>query len=156
VVTLIRHDLEFILDQIRIAEAHTAGTPLTDLIASPLLPDGLRTVDGSLNNIVPVREQWGASGEPFARLTTPLWNNEGDDAITFGAGTPRASTYTNTDYGTTGAPAPNGLGGGTVVDADPRIISNLIVDQTLDNPAAIAVALRMSDAPPQIFRARFR
>ena len=28
-----------------------------------------------------------------------------------------------------------------MIDADPRIISNLIVDQTLDNPAAIATAL---------------
>ena len=30
--------------------------------------------------------------------------------------------------------------GGDVVDADPRIISNLIVDQTSNNPAAVAVA----------------
>jgi hypothetical protein len=28
VVTLIRSDLEFILDQIKIAEAHASGTPL--------------------------------------------------------------------------------------------------------------------------------
>ncbi|HUH49601.1 MAG TPA: peroxidase family protein, partial [Mycoplana sp.] len=40
-------------------------------------------------------------------------------------------TLTNTDYG-----AP-----GDVADADPRLISNLIVDQTLDNPAAIIAAL---------------
>ena len=144
-VKLIRHDLEFILEQIRIAEAHSAGTPLTDLVDSPLLPFGLRTVDGSLNNIVEGREQWGASGEPFLRLTTPVWTNEGDDSISFGGG---AVTLSNTDYGSTGAPGPSGLGGGTVVDADPRIISNLIVDQTLDNPAAIAVALRMSENPP--------
>ena len=29
---------------------------------------------------------------------------------------------------------------GTVVDADPRTISNLIADQTLNNPAAISAA----------------
>src|SRR5262249_54470098 len=37
---------------------------------------------------------------------------------------------TNTNYG-----AP-----GNVVDADPRIITNLIVDQTSSNPAAVAIA----------------
>ena len=31
--------------------------------------------------------------------------------------------------------------GGSVVDADPRTISNLIADQTLNNPAAISAAL---------------
>jgi hypothetical protein len=39
----------------------------------------------------------------------------------------------------------NNYGGpGSVVDADPRTISNLIVDQTLDNPAAIYAALSYS------------
>ena len=50
--------------------------------------------------------------------------------------------YTNNDYGNAG-PLPvtvPGAGSGTVIDADPRIISNLIVDQTLDNPAAICRA----------------
>ncbi|WP_304363992.1 peroxidase family protein [Paracoccus albicereus] len=138
-VTLIRHDLEFILEQIKIAEAHSAGTPLTDLVDSPLFPYGLRTVDGSMNNLVEGREQWGAAGEPFARLTTPVWKNEGDDAITFGTGTPGETTFSNNDYAS----------GGTVVDADPRLISNLVVDQTLDNPAAIAVALRLAGTPPE-------
>ena len=43
----------------------------------------------------------------------------------------RASGRLQHDYG-----AP-----GTVVDADPRIISNLIVDMSVDNPAAIAAYL---------------
>jgi hypothetical protein len=30
-VELVRHDLEFILRQIKIAEAHAAGTPLTEI-----------------------------------------------------------------------------------------------------------------------------
>src|SRR5690606_21998148 len=67
---------------------------------------------------------------------------ENDDSITFGAGTPGETEFDNNDYASSGAPGPDGLGGGTVVDADPRIISNLIVDQTLENPATIAAAVR--------------
>ncbi|MBL0936738.1 MAG: heme peroxidase, partial [Rhizobiaceae bacterium] len=156
-VTLVRHDLEFILKQIKIAEAHSdaieqlhgqgvvgeIGDELRELVESPLLPDGLRTVDGSFNNLVPGREKWGASGEPFPRLTSPNWVNESDDQITFGQGSQGEVTFTDGNYGEHGAPfGPGGLGGGTLVDADPRIISNLIVDQTLANPAVIAAALR--------------
>ncbi|MDR5652257.1 peroxidase family protein [Ruixingdingia sedimenti] len=140
-VTLIRHDLEFILNQIRIAEAHAAGTPLTDLVESPLLPYGLRTVDGSFNNLVDGRDPWGASHEPFLRLTDPYWRDEDDDSLTFG--TPADPVVLdNNDY-TPGAPTTPGFDPGTVVDADPRTISNLVVDQTLNNPAAIAAALRL-------------
>lgn len=54
-VTLNRNDLSHILAQIRIAEEHTRlinegtdpGAALAGLAASPLLPFGLRTVDGS-------------------------------------------------------------------------------------------------------------
>ncbi len=161
-VKLNTHDLSFILDQIRIAEAHNAliagftpddyaeddpvGDALRTLVDSPLLPHGLRTVDGSYNNLVPGREQWGMSGEPFPRLTDEHWVSESDDSISFGNG---AVTLTDGNYGEHGAPTdPFGLGGGTLVDADPRIISNLIVDQTLDNPAAIAAALRYAGHDP--------
>ena len=53
------------------------------------------------------------------------------------------SWYSNNDYANAGTRTGSqpGAGSGTVIDADPRIISNLIVDQTLDNPAAIAAAL---------------
>ncbi len=156
-VKLIQHDLEFILKQIEIAEKHSEaiaaveggdsvdqiGDALRDLVDSPLLPTGLRTVDGSYNNLVPGREQWGASGEPFPQLTQPNWVNESDDSIIFGAGSPGQITFTDGNYGEHGLPTdPFGLNNGTLVDADPRIISNLIVDQTLSNPAAIAAALR--------------
>ena len=139
--TVNQHDLQFILAQIKIAEAHANGTPLTDLVDSPLLPLGLRTVDGSYNNIVPGREQWGASGEPFPRLTTPNWV-DGSGSISFGNG---AITVDQNDYtpGADGGETPHvSIQPGTVVDASPRIISNLIVDQTLSNPAVIAAALR--------------
>lgn len=132
-VTLVRNDLEFILKQIEIAEQHAAGTPLTDLVDSPLLPAGLRTVDGSLNNILPGREQWGASGEPFISLVDPNFIH-GEGSITFGAGTPGATTISNSNYGTNGAT-------NNLADAQPRMISYLIVDQTLNNPAAIITGL---------------
>ena len=159
-VALVRHDLEFILRQIKIAEAHSAGTPLTEIrvdldgnvttdpnaapaIPAPLSPYGLRTVDGSYNNLVAGREEWGAADTQFVRITAPVYRNEADDSITFGAGSPGQVTLTDGNYGEMGAPPPasHGLGGGTVVDADPRIISNLIVDQTLENPAAVYAAL---------------
>lgn len=157
-VTLIKHDLEFILKQIEIAEAHNAliagltpqdfadgdpiGEALRTLVDSPLLPAGLRTVDGSYNNLVPGREKWGASGEPFRPLSQPNWVNENDDTLVFG--TPANPMVLNNNNYTPGAPGTPGFGSGTVVDADPRLISNLIVDQTLANPAAVAAALRLA------------
>ncbi|WP_052003231.1 peroxidase family protein [Microvirga sp. BSC39] len=171
-VNLVKHDLEFMLKQIKIAEAHSNGTPLNQIrldengnvitdrafylntapadlaalplaIPSPLSPYGLRTVDGSWNNIVEGRNEWGAADAEFLRITKPYWRNENDgDSITFGQGSTRAVTFADGNYGEMGLPSDSsGLGGGTLVDADPRIISNLIVDQTLDNPAAIYAAL---------------
>ena len=95
-------DLAFILRQIKIAEAHAKAPPsrkfpecrrevITDpsqyhpetgaflgdpalqrLIPDPHVPNGLRTVDGTYNNLtVPGREKWGASGEPMPRLFDP-------------------------------------------------------------------------------------
>src|SRR5687767_3233733 len=58
-VTYIKSDLEFILDQIRIAEAHADGTPLIDLVPNVQVPFGLRTVDGSFNNLVTGQEAFG-------------------------------------------------------------------------------------------------
>jgi hypothetical protein len=78
-VKLNQHDLEFILKQIKIAEAHVAGTPLTQLIDQPHLPYGLRTVDGTYNNLIPGRETWGASDQPMPRMFDPRWSNENDE-----------------------------------------------------------------------------
>lgn len=142
-VSLFKHDLDFILKQIKIAEAHAAGTPLNEIrvnaqgnvvttggtlaISNPLTPYGLRTVNGSFNNLTENRDQWGAADQPFTRVTLPYWRDEDDDAMPF----PGYVPGDNNDYGQTGS----------VVDADPRIISNLIVDQTLGNPAAIYAGL---------------
>ncbi|WP_198374401.1 peroxidase family protein [Neoroseomonas rubea] len=155
-VTLVKHDLEFILRQIKIAEAHAAGTALTDIrvdaagnvvgatdpgalaISNTLLPYGLRTVDGSYNNLNPGRELWGASNQPFINVLTTQYRNDLDgDSITFGAGTPGAVTLNNGNYDPNSNPSPRD----TVVDADPRIISNLVIDQTIENPAAVSAGL---------------
>jgi Ca2+-binding RTX toxin-like protein len=153
-VQLIKHDLEFILKQIKIAEAHAAGGDLAALVAgyngndgltqAHLLPYGLRTVDGSYNNLLPGREKWGASDQSFPGLFDPTYMNDADgDRYDFNPLPNMETWYNNNDYGNAGTRSGSlpGPGSGTVIDADPRIISNLIVDQTLDNPAAIAAAL---------------
>ena len=165
-VALNKHDLEFILKQIRIAEAHANGTPLTEIrldaagrvitdrawyvsaafdpslplaIPDAKTPFGLRTVDGSYNNIVPGREHWGAADQPMPRLLRSNFINEGDDSMPLGGG----QTVTNNNYGVIGAPTPGVNGGhsGNVADADPRLISNLVADMSFTNPAAIVAAL---------------
>lgn len=148
-------DLDFILRQIKISEAHAAGTALTDIyvdaagnvvpqgtpgavqaISDPHLPFGVRTVDGTYNNIVPGRETWGAADQVMPRYLSPSFRDDGDgDTMNLGPG----GTVTNTDYAVIGAPgAGNGGHSGNVADADPRIISNLVVDMSVNNPAAVA------------------
>src|SRR5690349_21959714 len=72
-VTFNSSDLLFILDQIQIAEQNAAGTPLIDLLANVTLPFGLRTVDGSLNNLVPTQSDFGAADNTFPRLADPTF-----------------------------------------------------------------------------------
>ena len=131
-------DLTYILQQIKIAEHHAANTTSAtglcgalvgngpNQIGTPLLSLGLRTVDGSCNNLIPNQETFGASDQPFRRLTTPNFNRPADPIST---GFPGAGTITNYNQTT-----------GFVFDSQPRMISNLIVDQTSTNPAAIHVA----------------
>ncbi len=79
---LIETDLEHILKQIQIAEAHAAGGNL--LCASPTdttgkcvpdasLPLGLRTVDGSFNNLL--EPTYGAADQPFPRKLPTYWRD---------------------------------------------------------------------------------
>ncbi len=103
-------DLEFILKQIFIAEAHADGAILSDLLPNSQVPYGLRTVDGSFNNLVAGQSEFGAADNSFLRLLDPQ--------------------YLNAAY----------AGTGPVTDPQPRIISNLIVDQTANNPAAVAAS----------------
>jgi Ca2+-binding RTX toxin-like protein len=125
----IRSDLEFILEQILIAEAHAAGADLSTLIPNSFLPLGLRTVDGSFNNLVPGQSHFGAADENFLRLLDPNFINENDEAAFAGV--------TNTDYAKLNAA---GTATVSVVDSDPRIISNLIADQTGRNPVIYEMA----------------
>lgn len=150
-----QHDLEFILRQIKIAEAnsiaHSAGdakaltniwvdelgnvvdqaTPGATLaISAEHVPYGLRTVDGSFNNLGAGRENWGAVDQPFLDLLGDEWRVSDGDTFQI-----RTGQNSFTTIG--GAYTPTGA----VADADPRLISNLIVDQTLSNPAAIYTAL---------------
>ena len=138
-VHFIRSDLQFILDQIRIAERHAAGEDLADILPNSRLALGLRTVDGSFNNLVPGQTDFGAADQPFPSLLDQMFRND-NDGDSFDPDGPfgPSPTLTNNNYA-----AVNGTGTKTIsiVDADPRIISNLVVDQTPNNPAAIAAAL---------------
>src|SRR5262245_36099855 len=113
--SFIKSDLEFILQQIFFAERHAAGESLASMLPNPEVAFGLRTVDGTFNNIVLGRSEFGAADTIFPRLTDPVFR-------TAEAGT----TYLQTS--------------GLVIDSQPRTISNLIVDMTATNPAAVAVA----------------
>ncbi len=149
--TVTSSDLSHILRQIKIAETHIAknnqpgwlvgpdGQPNTaddrgicealvgtgpNQIATPLVADGLRTVDGSCNNLIKGQEKFGASGEIFPRLTTPIFKDA--ENVPPGFGPPGPTSYQQTK--------------GLVFDSQPRLISNLIVDQTSTNPAAVSAA----------------
>ncbi|MET1042798.1 MAG: peroxidase family protein [Microbacteriaceae bacterium] len=102
----------------------------------PALPFGIRTVDGSFNNLREGQEHFGAADRPFPRLTEPVWS-DADPAVVGGPPNPPGSTDMCA-AGTTcyGMSAP----GSFVYDSDPRTISNLIVDQTVNNPAAVNAA----------------
>ncbi len=165
-------DLSFILRQIKISEAHSSGTALTDIwvdangnvvpantpgavpaLSDPHVPYGLRTVDGTLNNLVEGRETWGASDQPMPRLFDPNWRNDADGDM-MPLGPPGGPRVTNNDYGVIGGPsAGNGGHSANVADADPRIISNLVVDQSISNPAAVA-AWFANDAAIAAFHVR--
>lgn len=129
-LTIVKSDLQFILDQIKIAETHADGVPLSSLIPNNILPWGLRTVDGTLNNLIPNQTDFGAADRIFPRLTAPFFQSAENVSIDLDGpgplqiGDPTSYTQTN----------------GFVFDSRPRIISNLIADQTLSNPAAVTAA----------------
>src|SRR3954451_3387138 len=68
-------DVRFIYQQILVAQDHAAGGTLLgtgpNQVADPQLPRGLRTVDGSFNNLVPGQNLFGAADVLFPRLLTP-------------------------------------------------------------------------------------
>jgi hypothetical protein len=147
------HDLDFILKQIKVAElqangVQSDGTGYTTVEAimevygvsaadAALLPVGLRTVDGYDNNLLAGRESTGAAQTEFPRLTDPEYVTNAEGSIDFDGTTGLGPALVNGNY----TPTPAGTGM-SVVDTAPRVISNLIVDQTAANPAAIYAALK--------------
>ncbi len=134
--TVTASDLSFIVAQIKIAENHaslaTPEDPCAGLlgtgpnqIQSPLIGNGLRTVDGSCNNLQPGQEKFGTADQTFPRLTTADFRPAESNPPLFGPPGP-VTSYAQS--------------GGSVFDTQPRLISNLIVDQTSSNPAAVAAA----------------
>lgn len=137
-VTYIRSDLDFILAQIKIAEAHSAGQPLfgtNGLIPAYNVAWGLRTVDGSYNHLLPGQETWGAAGAEFPELMPPVYRLA--DGTLFDPDGPGPAPAMPTAPNYNPSNDPNSL----VFDSSLRTISNLLVDQTLGNPAAILTAL---------------
>src|SRR5262245_15094500 len=70
-------DVQFIFEQIQVAQAHAAGGTLLGTgpfqVSDPQLPRGLRTVDGNFNNLVPGQETFGAADLTFPRLLIPTF-----------------------------------------------------------------------------------
>ena len=128
-------DLRHIFNQIKISENHAAQThepgnapncavlvgPGPFQIVDPRLPYGLRTVDGRCNNLYAGQEDFGSADRTIPRLTTPVFRPA---EISLFTGQPTSFTQNI----------------GSVFDSRPRIISNLIVDQTATNPSAVAAA----------------
>src|SRR5438874_9611440 len=110
-------DYRFIYEQILVAQDHAAGGSLLgtgpNQVLDPQLPRGLRTVDGSFNNLIPVPDQhmFGAADRLFPRLLTPNFRDAQPNPATGLATSYKQNT-------------------GTVFDSEPRTNSNLIVDQT--------------------------
>ena len=146
---LTQNDLEFILRQIQISEAHAAdelnpsnyelfcpgqGTAAQNCVPDLMRPAGVRTVDGSYNNLVAGRGAYGSSDNAFPRLLPELWRQAEPEALGLGFDANTAEQMTpcegtgNTCYSQTD---------GNVYDSHPREISNLIVDQTTSNPAIV-------------------
>jgi len=127
-------DLRFIYAQILVAQEHAAGGTLLgpgpNQVADPQLPRGLRTVDGSFNNLVPGQQFFGAADRAFPRLTTPVF--KAAEPLTVDPDGPGGQAVGNSTSYTQKK--------GFVSDSQPRVISNLIVDQTAANPAAVAAA----------------
>jgi hypothetical protein len=136
---LIEADLEHILKQIQISEAHAAGGRLlcdepTDTsgkcVPDAALPYGLRTVDGSFNNLE--HPDYGSADQPFAQLLPSSWR-PGEAAPPGAPPNPPGATGACNEA----SPTCYAQTSGFVYDSDPRTISNLIVDQSEANPAAV-------------------
>nr|WP_306238999.1 peroxidase family protein [Ornithinimicrobium cryptoxanthini] len=151
---LIPADLEFILKQIEISEAHAYAMETGDqtysllctdnqdtsnkCVRSPMLPHGLRTVDGSFNNLE-FDTATGKSNELMPRLLPIRWR-EGETAP------PGAPTAGDTSMCEDPAGTCYEQYDGLVYDSQPRVISNLVVDNTTNNPTVAEAAANNPDS----------
>ena len=130
-----REDLDFILKQIEFAERHAAGEELLDILPNASIPWGLRTVDGSFNNLIPGQTSNGQAGQEFPSNIDRTYPEAQELTVTLAPGDvpgdPTSYTQGN---------------GKTVQDAMPRLISHLIVNQSVDNPAAAIAAAMNPDS----------
>lgn len=149
VVQYIKSDLEFILAQIKIAEDHALyeqtggaqGRPLfgpNGSVPAYNVSWGLRTVDGTYNNLL--HPEWGAADNEFpeplgTQFRTIMVDPDGD-------GPAPLVPITYTPGADNDGPNSNEAAPGDVFDPTVRTISNLLVDQTLGNPSAILTALQ--------------
>src|SRR4051812_27448011 len=120
--------------------------PNADQIPDALTSYGLRLVDGGCNNLVEsiagvngdsatpgvARPNFARADQPFPRLTKPLFRDTeafpDEGLFTGSTGSGGDLTYASTSRGQ------------NVFDTQPRVVSNLIVDQTSANPAAVEAA----------------
>jgi Ca2+-binding RTX toxin-like protein len=114
-------DMNFILDQIKISERHAAGEDLADILPNLSIPWGLRTVDGSFNNLIPGQEGFGAADLEFGQAAGRVFPDA--QASIFPPNLP--TTYNSAE---------------NVTDSTPRLISHLITNQSVMNPAAVSAA----------------
>ena len=120
-------DLNFILDQIKIAERHAAGENLADILPNLSIPWGLRTVDGSFNNLIPGQEDFGAADLDFENAANRVFPDAQESAGEFASmGLPAGPTTYNS--------------AASVQDSTPRLISHMITNQSVMNPAAVSTA----------------
>lgn len=94
----------------------------------------MRNVNGTYNNLQPGQYLFGAADQVFPRLLDPVFR-DGEIAL-FGPQAGQPTSYLQTS--------------GLVFDSQPRTISNLIVDQTNNNPAAVAAAAQTDGSVPNV------
>ena len=156
-------------DLINAGDATLGQTGLSNAYTfNNLQPWGVRQVDGQCNNITNVRDQvvptnvyatsdgtninsdgpgipsnattdhWGAADLPFIRMT-PATNDPTKPLTTFDPVT-GVPLYPHTNMPLSPAQIAYETPTASVSDPTPRIISQLVSDQSLDNPAALAAA----------------
>ena len=77
--SLSRSDLDFVLQQILIGEQHTAGADLLTLLPDVFAPFGLRTVEGTFNNLIASQTGFGTADAFFPHLLPQVWRTAEDN-----------------------------------------------------------------------------